>query len=84
MGLATPGGPTPGVLVTWAGDLVAIIGEAGPDLALDAPCFVEFGLGPCEPTPGGQFFETFSDAIRWVEARCRELDRLRVVWPRPV
>jgi hypothetical protein len=74
--LATPGGPTCGMLVTWAGDLVAVLGETDPDLRPEESWIVEFGLGPCEPPPGGLFFDSLDEAIRWVEASCRELGRI--------
>jgi hypothetical protein len=73
IGLATPGEATPAMLITWAGDLVAILGEAdsypGPE---DGTWYVEYGLGPCETPPSGLFFDTLDDAIHWAEVRCLE------------
>jgi hypothetical protein len=61
------------MLVTWAGDLVAILSEADMESGPDATWFVEFGLGPCESPPAGLFFDTLDEAVHWAERRCREL-----------
>jgi hypothetical protein len=72
IGIATHDGPTRGLMVTWAGDLVAILGEVDRILSPDETWIVEFGVGPCEPPPGGLFFDTLDEAIQWAEVNCRE------------
>jgi hypothetical protein len=72
IGLATTYGATPAMLITWAGDLVAILGEADPGPGSDGTWLVEVGLGPCESASAGLFFDTLDQAIHWAEACCRE------------